>query len=314
MLQSAKPQISILLVAYHSRKVILPCLKGIFQHTKSVRYEVLFLDNSNDGSEQLVATEFSSVQVIKTEKNLGYGGGNNFLARHAHANLFLILNPDTLVIDNAIGHLYESSKQFPRAGAWGGLCRLANGHLDPGCFQRHRTLKMAIGNLYPRLPRNRSRHHKQIETHIYNVPILNGAFLMIGREIWEILSGFDETFFMYTEEVDLCYRIRKKGLQLILTKNACIIHLGGSGDRKNPQRILSIMKGSMHLAWKHYSPLVAITFGILGWGYCFQRWLAGAIGYPWVDQKKAMRYRQAYAPIVFAPQKWWNGWRGSQTG
>src|SRR5258708_2677581 len=175
--------ISILIVCYKSRDLIGQCLKGVYAHTRGCTYEVLVVDCSNDGTVDLVRAEFPDVRVIDNSENLGFGRGNNLLAKHAVGRYLLLLNPDTIVNDNAIGDLYSTSLSFPKAGAIVGRARLPNGSRDLGCRQFFPTLgRIAIAAIGGAslvkgwLPED-AGEAREVET-------LHGAFMMVSSEAW----------------------------------------------------------------------------------------------------------------------------------
>lgn len=164
--------LSILIVCYQSRELILPCLRSVEQHTIGCTYEVLMVDCSNDGAVDLVKSEFPKTRIIENTENLGFGKGNNVLETHAVAPYLLLLNPDVILTDDSISELFRTAVSMPKAGAIGGRTRMLNGERDPGCRQFAPTLfRLAVsvfggahlfnGGL-PEMPKIqlRSRHYR----------------------------------------------------------------------------------------------------------------------------------------------------------
>lgn len=301
------PAISVLIVGYNSKDLVMDCLEGLFKHTCGLNYEVLYVDCSNDGSVQAVRDRFPSVRVIDNDQNLGFGRGNNFLARHAKGDFLLLLNPDTLVQNNALGALYDFAQRTPDAGAWGGVSRLPNGKIDPGCQQLAPglgslvLLLLGLGKLA--LPRVESDDGMGID-----VPSLSGAFMMMPRELWEQLDGFDESFFMYCEETDLCYRVRASGRRVLITPKASIVHLVGSGSAQSAKRMLALTRGGMHLSRKHFGALHVFAEAVIRWLYSFSRYVFGLVGQPVVGNARAKELRDRHLPIIAKPGAWLGGW------
>lgn len=308
--QDAAPVLSVLIVGYNTKQLVLDCLEGLFEHTRGLNYEVLFVDNSSDGSELAIREKFPRVRVIDNDENMGFGRGNNFLAQHAAGEYLLLLNPDTLVQNNAIGLLYEFAKQHPEGGAWGGVTRLPNGSVDPGCKQAGiglgKSILLMIGLSKMACPDVTSGK-------VIDVPSLSGAFMLMPSSLWKQLGGFDETFFMYSEETDLCYRVRKSGRRVLITPKSSIVHLVGSGSSHSPKRLMSMNRGGMHLTRKHFGPVYIFLDGLIRWLHSAMRFSIGIVGLPLIGKERAARLRAAHAPIVFSPGQWFCGWSGMES-
>ena len=302
-------ELSILIVCYKSASLIGDCLRGIFDHTRGCTYEVLLLDNSADRTAELVERDFPAVKIIPTQRNLGFAGGNNELARHAAGEFVLLLNPDTLVRDNALGELVAFARATPQAGAWGGVTILPSGARDPSCMQALPTLGRIAVSMLGRgksvrggLPDPASKSGE--------VEILTGAFMMLSAERWRQLGGFDESFFMYSEEVDLFYRLRQRGLPVLMTPAATVVHLVGSGSTWNPRRQMAQMQGRMHFMRKHHGWLYATAAGWMYWFHAAFR-VAGGHLLGWaMNPAKARDMREACLPLVLSPARWWRGYQG----
>jgi len=304
--QQASPKVSILIVGYNTKELVADCLRTVYQHTQGVDFEVVFVDCSNDGSAEMLASDFSQVRVIDNTENLGFGRGNNFVARHARGTYLLLLNPDTLLRDNAIGELVALADAQPEAGAWGGVTELADGSIDPGSQQTGPGLRYAFFRMLG-LRKLGTGGLPADATQPGDVGSLSGAFMMVRRDVWEQLGGFDESFFMYCEETDLCQSIRSAGYRVLMTPNARITHLVGGGAAENPKRMIAMCKGAMHLNRKHFGALHTLCEGMLRWTHSFTRYAAGVVLTP-LKPDKATRLRARHQPIVFHPRQWWGGW------
>ena len=302
-----RPAVSVLIVGYNTKDLLMDCLDGLFKHTHGVDFEVLYADCSDDGSVQAVREKFPAVRVIDNDENLGYGRGNNFLARHARGEYLLLLNPDTLVRDNAVGALYDCAREHPEAGAWGGETELPDGNMDPGCKQTGPGLRFLVSYIFGMsklvaggLPNDASEAAP--------VATLTGAFMMVQRDLWDRLGGFDESFFMYCEEMDLCYRIKQAGHDIVMTPKARIVHLVGSGSGQSPARMIALSKGATHFNRKHFGKLYTAVDIVLRWFYSFTRYALGVIGMPLVGRERARTLRNRHLPIITRPCQWTKGW------
>lgn len=302
-----RPAVSILIVGYNTKDLLMDCLLGLFEHTAGLSFEVLYVDCSNDGSVQATKERFPLVRVIDNDENLGFGRGNNFLATHARGQFLLLLNPDTLIKDNAVGELYEFALRTPYAGAWGGVTYLPNGEIDPSCQQVGFGLGKAVLQLFGlrsvTCPTAVADDGQGVD-----VPSLSGAFMMISRSLWQQLEGFDESFFMYCEETDLCHRVRLSSHRVLITSRASVTHLVGSGSAQSPKRMLALTRGGVHLTRKHHGRIYVYADVAIRWLYSASRFGLGMVGAPLIGGERAAQLRSRHAPILLQPSKWTGGW------
>lgn len=301
-------EISVLIVGYRSADLLRDCLSGLFAHTSGVAMEVLYVDCSNDGSVEMVRTEYPSVRVVDNRENLGFGRGNNLLARHARGEFLLLLNADTLIRDNAVGALLACARAHPECGAWGGVTVLPDGRIEPGSQQTGPGLRYDLLRLFG-LSRLVRGGLPAGATEAGEVDVLCGAFMMVPRTVWEQLGGFDETFFLYCEEVDFCYRLQRAGYRILMTPRSRIVHLVGSGEAQSPGRMVALTRGAIHLERKHFGRLH--NWGGIGlrWLYSLVRYLGGVLGPPLLGRERAARLRERHRDIVLRPWIWSRGWQ-----
>lgn len=299
--------VSVLIVGYKSRDLLEDCLSGLYAHTDGVAMEVLYVDCSDDGSCELLREKFPQTRVIDNSENLGFGRGNNFLARHAEGRYLLLLNPDTLIEDNAIGKLVAFADSTADAGAWGGMTILPDGRVDPGSQQKRPGIRHSLYRLLGLNRLNRGGLTADA-TAPADVEVLCGAFMMVRRDVWEQLGGFDESFFLYCEEVDLCYRLNLAGYRIWMTPDSKIVHLVGSGDSKSGARMVALTKGSVHFDRKHFGPIHNGADLVLRWLYSATRYAGGVLAAPVLGAERAAKLRDRNRPIVFSPNQWIHGW------
>ena len=130
---------------------------------------------------------------------------------------------------------------------------------------------------------------------------LSGAFMMVRTDAWQALRGFDTSFFMYAEELDLCYRLRQAGYPVLMTPTAEIVHLVGGGNALNPSRILNIAKARMHFFRKFWTRPRVVTAGLILWGHGAIRYAAGWTGEVLIRWERGRQLRMAYAAVVLTP-------------
>ncbi|OYX95342.1 MAG: hypothetical protein B7X90_07065 [Novosphingobium sp. 17-62-19] len=303
----AHPELSILIVAYNSAGFIADCIASIVEHTSAGSYEILLVDNGKDGTEALVRDRFPQVRIVPSQGNIGFGRGNNLLAGHARGRFLLLLNPDTRLVDHAVDRLLEFARSKP-AGAWGGLTMYPDGRLDGGNFLTIPTLKGLIRESFFGLQAGSREAALEQLTAPQQVSVLCGGFMMISREAWNAIDGFDPTFLLYAEELDLFTRLKAAGYEVWLTPDSRIVHDVGSGNPDSPGRLLYSSTGRMHYARRHWPFPGAQLAGFALWLTMVRRWAAsGLIG---LASARHRARRKAYDRIVLNPGCWWRGYEG----
>lgn len=276
------PDVSILIVSWNVKELLRDCLRSLKENAGDVRYETVLVDNkSADGSLEMVRREFPWVKVVDNNENLGFGRGNNLAFAHSdpRSRWTLLLNPDTVVLDGAIEKLVKFGDSQPKAGAVGGKTLKADLTLERSCvwgspglwpmvcksvglqiiFKNSKLFNPEAMDWWPR-------------NSVREVGVITGCFLMIRRPIYEQTGGFDPRFFMYAEEVDLCWRIKKLGWKLMFTPDAQIIHLvGASAAKAKPNRLYHINLGLLKLYRKHYGEGYMKVANFLMWMFCATR-------------------------------------------
>ncbi len=232
-------ELSVLVVSYQTRELTLACLRSLLQETSVVDMEVLVLDNdSSDGSAEAIANEFPELTLFALDENLGFGAANNYLAERARGQRLLLLNPDTVVLDGAVDHLWAFANSHGDAQLWGGRTLFEDRSLNPsscwGAPTPWSALSLGLG-LARAFPRSPLFHPEGLgawkRDSVREVPIVSGCFLMIDRELWQDLQGFHPDFFMYGEDADLCLRARAHGARPLIDPEAVIVHYGGASER-----------------------------------------------------------------------------------
>ncbi len=300
--------VSVLVVCYRSREYVGDCLAGLYEHTRGVSFEVLLLDNSDDGAAEWVREHYPQTTVIDNRDNLGFAGGNNALADHARGRYLLLLNPDTLVRDNAVGELAACAAAHPGHGAWGGVTVYPSGEREPTSQQAapglwsELLLALGLGRLRRGgLPAGASAPRE--------VAVLSGAFMMVEASLWRELGGFDPSFFLYSEEVDFCCRLRRRtGRRPIMTPASRVVHLVGKSSGDSAERALGIYRGKMHLDRKLHGGWHVGALGAVMWLGAAVRWGMGGVLRPLLGAERAQRWRQRYAADARRPGAWWGGY------
>jgi len=299
--------VSIVIVSWNVRQLLRDCLISLRDAAGDVRYETIVIDNdSRDGSADMVRRDFPWVRLIEAGANLGFGRANNVAAAASEGRWVLLLNPDTVVLDRAIEKLLKFADERPQAGAVGGKTLKADLTLERSCcwgspglwpllcksvglhlmFKGSRLLNSEAMDWWPR-------------NSVREVQVITGCFLMLRRQVFQDTGGFDGAFFMYAEEVDLCWRIRKSGWKLMFCPDAQIIHLvGASAAKAKPNRVFQINLGLLKLFRKHYGSAYARMANLLMWLFYATRvpLMDMVVALGWAGKEtvnKTVAYRQA---------------------
>lgn len=277
--------LSIFVVSYNTRELTRSCLRSILDSGIYADYEIIVVDNASaDGSADMIEREFPSVQLVRSDVNLGFAAGNNLARRHARGTRFLLLNPDTRVQRDAIERLLAFSLAHPEAGITGGRTVNDDGSLNPwSCRGRPTPWGMwcqatGLTTLF--------RMHRLFDPaslgpwqrdSVREVDVVVGCFLMIGRDLWDELGGFDPAFFMYGEETDLCLRARERGYRPMITPDAVIVHYGAASEPSEAHKLVRLFTAHVTLFRKHWSP-AARRFGVAMLKlWALTRWIGGRV-------------------------------------
>jgi len=257
----AAPDLSVLVVSYNTRTITIDCLASLRDHAAGVDYELIVVDNaSSDGSAAAISAAHPKACLIQLDENIGFGRANNLAARKARGRYLLLLNPDTVVRENAIQALLSFAKELPKARIWGGRTLFADGRLNPTSCWRAASLWTMICQALglSRVFQNSALFNPETyggwrRDTVREVDIVTGCFLLIERAFWEELRGFDPEYFIYGEEADLCLRARRLGARPAMTPAAEIVHLGGASEPARSSKLIRLFKGKVTLMRKHWS-------------------------------------------------------------
>jgi len=224
-------ELSIVILNYQSRNLIQQLLKGLKANLQGLSYEIIVVDNDKDKELQELLTEsFPDVSLIKSPRNLGYAAGNNLGIAKARGKYILILNPDIVVVDQAIQKLYQFMEQHPEVGIAGPQLRYPNQEIQESCtrwpdfwlpFFRRSWLK------------NTSKGKTWLNHYFYRewdhlssraVDCLFGAALMVRKEALIKVGSLDERFFLYLEDTDWCRRFWQAGYKVYYLTEARLYH------------------------------------------------------------------------------------------
>ena len=238
-------EVSVIIVNWNTKDILRDCLKSVYGQTRNINFEVIVVDNdSTDGSVEMVKTKFPQVKLIENPVNRGFAAANNQGMAIAKGRYMLLLNSDTVVLDNAIARTVSFADDNPKAAVVG--CRVLNPDktLQSTCFMFPSIINMFLSSsyLYKLFPRSyifgRERMTWWDRSDVREVNVVTGCFMLVRRKAIEQVGLMDEHFFMYGEETDWCYRFRKTGWKILFTPDAEIIHFGGASTRQRKHEML----------------------------------------------------------------------------
>ncbi|MGV3707478.1 MAG: glycosyltransferase family 2 protein [Gemmatimonas sp.] len=274
------PRATIIIVNWKVRELLRACLQSVYEQQRGneTDYEVIVVDNaSDDGSVEMVQAEFPRVRMMANSHNIGFGRANNQAYREARGRHIVLLNPDTVVLDGAIDQMVEYLERHPDVGALG--CRLLN---SDGTYQRWtagafptlgRTARHAffLDLLFRGNENTRSLYlNKDVGVDL-DVDWVSGACMALRREALGRSAIFDEAFFMYGEDAELCERIHRGGWRVVYSPSMTVVHHHGKSMKQQQGAILLtafkgprafyIQRGGRSTVWL-YDLLLAAGFGL----------------------------------------------------
>jgi N-acetylglucosaminyl-diphospho-decaprenol L-rhamnosyltransferase len=263
--------LSVVIVSWNCKTELLDCLDSIARQGCKRTYEVVVVDNaSGDGAVAAVRARFPEVRVLEAGANRGFAHAANLGLRAASGEFLLFLNPDTVVppgtLDIALGTLY-SERQVAILGA-----RLLNldGSPQPSCGRFLSLPALVWANARCFIGGSREERSagggRLWSSMITEEPDwLVGAFLLCRRAALEAVNGFDEDYFLYAEDMDLCYRLRQRGYRVLYAPQVAVLHHSNcSGARKWAERREGeIVRSELLFLRKHSGTLAALAFRLL---------------------------------------------------
>jgi N-acetylglucosaminyl-diphospho-decaprenol L-rhamnosyltransferase len=272
--------LTVVVVSYNTRTLLQACLASVYRGFLAARLtaDVWVVDNASaDGSADMVRKEFPSVHLIAHSENVGFAAANNLALRaigfswpsntHETAmrslpDAVLLLNPDTLVLDDALGVLYHALIDSPRTGAVGAALVYSDGGFQHAAF-RFPDLPQVFFDFYPLSHRltdswlnGRYARARYAAGQPFDIDFPLGAALMARRETIQQIGLMDERFFIYCEEIDWCLRFRRAGWRVSCVPRARIVHYAGqSTGQSRDSMFVALWRSRFRLFEKHYSPL-----------------------------------------------------------
>lgn len=261
--QEPAPAVSIVIVSWNAREELRGCLASITKETQA-SHEVIVVDNaSSDRSTEMVANEFPQVRLIANVDNRGFAAANNQGLGIARGENLLLLNPDTVVLDGAIDRMLAWTAEHPEAGCVGCQVWENDMTIQLTSFAEPSPANVAITELglarFARwVPRfGRPFYADWDRRTARKVDVVSGMFMLLPRRVLDAVGPLDERFFIYSEEADLCRRIRDAGWVCAFEPSARILHLDGgskSTEQVKAPMHLEMQRSKLAYVAKHYGP------------------------------------------------------------
>lgn len=254
-------KLSICIVSWNTRDLLRKCLASIYKYPPSCDFEVFVADNhSSDGTPDMVAKDFPQVLLIKNKENLGFARANNQIIEKTKGTHILLLNPDTEVFERSIDILIDLLDKNPDAGVVAPKLINSDGSLQRSCMGFPTLGAMAMRQLFleallpfnPYTKRYLMTGFKHDRLAEVDQPM--GACLLVRKEIIDKLGAFDPQYYMFFDEVDLCFRIKKAGWKIFFDPASRVMHHGGTAVRKwSPFKLSRVWTASRNYYFrKHY--------------------------------------------------------------
>ena len=240
------PLVSVIILNYNAGDLLLNCINSLKKSTYG-NLEIIVVDNiSSDNSQEKCKEKFPEIKLIQNKENLGYCGGNNVGIKEAKGKFIVILNPDTIVEENAIQNMcntLDSNSEISVVGAKiidpDGKFQLSSRRVYP-TFLTSLFQISGLSYIFPKSKLFGRYNYTYIsENSTHSVDSVSGACMMFPVSLYYELKGFDERFFLYFEDTDFCYQAKKKGYKIIYNPEVSIYHhkYGSSNNRILMNRI-----------------------------------------------------------------------------
>jgi len=264
--------LTVIIINWNSLDYLEKCLRTIYLVNDRDDLEVIVFDNASyDGSKEMVEKDFPGVVFYQSHENLGFGQANNVAARMASNQMLLFLNPDTELVDHAISGIYNTLNEQKEIGMAGCVLLNSDGTIQDSSVLAYPTIlnqildSRILRNVFPSWSLWKNNVLFSDDQGLPEVEALSGAFLMVRKDIFNEIGGFDPAFFMYAEDLDISLKIRQAGYKVVLDKRYRVIHHGGgSTAHKQRSQFSNVMmrKSIYKFLRKHRGPYSAITYKI----------------------------------------------------
>ncbi len=257
---NAPSGLDVVIVSYRCEDLLRDCLASLREHAPKAPMTVFVVDNaSNDGTVDMVREEFPEARLIASDENVGFSAANNMAIRQGGAPYVLVLNPDTRMTPGTLDRLLELMDERRDVGICGCRLELEDGTFDHAAKRSFPTPLGALAHFtgigrWSRAPKALAQYRAP-EVDEGPVDAVNGAFMLMRRRMLDEVGLFDEGYWMYMEDLDLCYRAKQAGWITWYAPAAFVIHVkhGSSGARRPPRLVYAFHRGMYRFYRLHYA-------------------------------------------------------------
>lgn len=230
--------VSIIIINWNTKEMLNECLDSIKKYTKDINYEVIIVDNnSSDGSINMLKDKFKEFIIIESKENLGFGRAHNLALPYINGKYTLLLNPDTLIKENSIKQMVEFMDKNRNVGLLS--CKLLNadGSLQSSYWNFpniREAIREAIVNM-AKIPFDLTKKIndlKQIKVSSKEIECVMGAVMLLPSKLFLDINGFDDDYFMYGEDMDICWVIKNMGYKVFYYVDTEIYHIFGQSSKQ----------------------------------------------------------------------------------
>lgn len=247
-------KLSFIIVHYQVKELLRNCILSIEKNIREIEYEVIVVDNCSPNQNwKTLITEFPKINFISLKENIGFSKANNIGVAAAKGEYVYILNPDTELEGDYFNEILDFADQQPKIGALGLRMHDAEGYFLPESKRSVPGLVNSFEKLFTKLSNDSKTYYRNdiAETDIAEVEVMTGANLLMKKSVYDEVGGFDESYFMYGEDIDLCYTILRSGYKNYYYGKYSILHYKGESTVKD-KVYLNRFFGAMDIFIKKY--------------------------------------------------------------
>lgn len=312
--------VSVVIVTYRNEADIGPCLRAAGQAAPGIPMEVIVVDNASGDGTVAAARAVAGTKVIERQANGGFAAGCATGADAATGQWLLFLNPDTVIAPDAVQALLDCAQEHPDTGIVGGRFVHPDGTTDPRSFWGRPSpwsaacFALGLSSLLPgsrtfdpEAPQPWSADPAQERP----VPVVSGAFMLVRRQLWDTLGGFDPVFFLYGEDADFCLRAAAAGCRPMVTARAVCQHAGGRSSTGAGKLVL-LFTGKATLVRRHFPAwLRSAGIGFLLGGVLLRATVSRVTGTASATrQARPTAHGEDWRALWAARDEWRRGWTG----
>lgn len=307
--------VSIIIVNFNSFKLLDECLKSLFKQTNDVTFEVIIVDNNSaEGDIEGVIRKYNGVKLIKNEVNKGFAAANNQGLMSATGKYVLILNNDVFFLENAVKKVFDFAENTKEKMFVGIQLLNYDGTKQESVVEFPTVWNAITENLFLyKIFKHSKLFNKYYQNYNdYNEPIevdvIRGAFMFCQKDELKALNGFDERFFFYSEETDLCYRFKKSGGKIIFLPNVKLVHYGGAAaDQDQWFKFKNQAIGKIQFYQKHFNRIEFFAVIIIHWlGLLLRSFIFCIVGIISINKKLIMKGYFFFKQLLVYPRNIFN--------